>query len=88
MGGPRAPGGTPSTWLASARAWEGPVGYGGKRVIRRGAGVARLLGHRNLRMTMRYAHVGDREIETAAERVGQAIAAKLGGPIGRTAAAS
>ena len=25
-------------------------------------------------MTMRYAHVGDREIEAAAERVGQVIA--------------
>ena len=35
--------------------------------------VARLLGHRDVRMTMRYAHVGDREVETAAERVGQAI---------------
>ena len=35
--------------------------------------AARLLGHRNVRMTMRYAHVGDREIEAAAERVGQAI---------------
>ncbi len=40
--------------------------------------VARLLGHSNVRMTMRYAHVGDREIEAAAERVGQAIAAMLG----------
>ncbi len=36
--------------------------------------VARLLGHGNVRMTMRYAHVGDREIEAAAERVGRAIA--------------
>ena len=36
--------------------------------------VARLLGHSNVRMTMRYAHVGDREIEAAAERVGQAVA--------------
>ncbi len=35
--------------------------------------VARLLGHGNVRMTMRYAHVGDREIEAAAERVGRAI---------------
>ena len=35
--------------------------------------VARLLGHSDVRMTMRYAHVGDREIEAAAERVGQAI---------------
>ena len=35
--------------------------------------VARMLGHSDVRMTMRYAHVGDREIEEAAERVGQAI---------------
>ena len=37
--------------------------------------TARLLGHSDVRMTMRYAHVGDREIEAAAERVGQAIGA-------------
>ena len=36
--------------------------------------IARLLGHSDVRMTMRYAHVGDREIEAAAERVGQVIA--------------
>ncbi len=35
--------------------------------------VARLLGHSNVSMTMRYAHVGDREIEAAAERVGRAV---------------
>ena len=35
--------------------------------------VARMLGHANVRMTMRYAHVGDREIKAAAERVGLAI---------------
>ena len=35
--------------------------------------VSRLLGHSNIRMTLRYAHFGDREIEQAAERVGQAI---------------
>ncbi|MCY4504267.1 MAG: tyrosine-type recombinase/integrase [Alphaproteobacteria bacterium] len=35
--------------------------------------VARLLGHSDVRMTMRYAHVGDREVEAASERVGQAI---------------
>ncbi len=40
--------------------------------------VARMLGHGNIRMTMRYAHVGDREIEAAAERVGQIIAAIIG----------
>ena len=36
--------------------------------------VARLLGHSDVRTTLRYAHLGDREIEQAAERVGQAIA--------------
>ena len=36
--------------------------------------VARLLGHSNVRMTLRYAHLGDRDIEAAAERVGQSIA--------------
>lgn len=40
--------------------------------------VARLLGHSDVAMTMRYSHVGDREIEAAAERVGQAIAAMIG----------
>ncbi len=40
--------------------------------------VARLLGHSNVSMTMRYAHVGDREVEAAAERVGQTIAAIIG----------
>ena len=34
--------------------------------------VARLLGHRNVRMTLRYAHVADRDVEAAAERVGAA----------------
>ncbi len=37
--------------------------------------AARLLGHSNVRMTLRYAHVGDREIEAAAERVGRAVGA-------------
>ena len=36
--------------------------------------VSRLLGHSNVRMTLRYAHLGDREIEAAAESIGQAIA--------------
>ena len=40
--------------------------------------VSRLLGHSNVRMTLRYAHSGDREFEAAAERAGQAIAAILG----------
>ena len=41
--------------------------------------VARLLGHSDVRMTMHYTHVGDREVEAAAERVGQAIGAMLRG---------
>ncbi len=36
--------------------------------------VSRLLGHSNTRMTLRYAHLADRDIEAAAERVGQALA--------------
>ena len=42
--------------------------------------VARLLGHREVRMTMRYAHVGDREVVAAAERVGEAVSQALDGP--------
>jgi len=42
--------------------------------------VARLLGHRNVRMTMRYAHVGDRDVMEAAERVGAAVSRALDGP--------
>ena len=37
--------------------------------------VARMLGHSNVRMTLRYAHLGDREIEAAAERIGRSVAA-------------
>ena len=40
--------------------------------------VARLLGHSDVRMTMRYAHVGDHEVEAAAERIGKAIGSVLG----------
>ena len=40
--------------------------------------VSRLLGHSNTRMTLRYAHLGDRDIEQAAERVGRAIGAIIG----------
>ena len=36
--------------------------------------VSRLLGHSNVRMTLRYAHLADRDIEAAAERVGDAMA--------------
>ncbi len=41
--------------------------------------VARLLGHANTAMTLRYAHVGDWDTEIAAERVGTAMAAALAG---------
>ena len=41
--------------------------------------VARLLGHREAKMTMRYAHVGDREVIAAAERIGEAISRALDG---------
>lgn len=40
--------------------------------------LSRLLGHSRDRMAMRYAHVGDREAEEAAERIGFAIASLLG----------
>ncbi|MCY4607343.1 MAG: tyrosine-type recombinase/integrase [bacterium] len=39
--------------------------------------VSRLLGHSKPTMTMRYAHMGDRETEAAAERIGTAIAGML-----------
>ena len=41
--------------------------------------VSRLLGHAGTRMTLRYVHIGDREIEEAAERVGTGIARSLAG---------
>ncbi|MDE2816794.1 MAG: hypothetical protein OXK81_08855 [Chloroflexota bacterium] len=40
--------------------------------------VSRLLGHADVGMTLRYAHLGDRDIERAAERVGQAVAELMG----------
>ena len=40
--------------------------------------VSRMLGHSNVRMTLRYAHLGDHEIEQATERVGQAVAVLIG----------
>ncbi len=39
--------------------------------------VSRLLGHSTVRMTLRYAHLADRDIEAAAERVGAGIAAVM-----------
>ena len=36
--------------------------------------VSRLLGPSNVRLTLRYAHLADRDIEAAAERVGAAMA--------------
>ena len=35
--------------------------------------VSRLLGHSNVRMTLRYAHMADSDIETSAERIGAAM---------------
>ena len=40
--------------------------------------VSRMLGHSNTRMTLRYAHLADRDIEAAAERVGQVIGDIMG----------
>ena len=37
--------------------------------------LSQLLSHSNVRMTLRHAHLGDREIEAVAERVGQSIGA-------------
>ena len=39
--------------------------------------VSRLLGHSNVQMTLRYAHLADRDIEAAAERVGRAMSALM-----------
>ena len=41
--------------------------------------VARMLGHTQPTMTLRYAHVGDREVEDAAERIGAGIAKTMEG---------
>lgn len=40
--------------------------------------VARLLGHRSVSMTLRYAHVADREVEAAAERIGAVFSGLFG----------
>ena len=50
--------------------------------------VSRLLGHSNVRMTLRYAHLGDRDIERAAEKVGQAIATIMDGGLPSSTPAS
>ena len=42
--------------------------------------VSRLLGHSNVRMTFRYAHLADRDVEAAAERIGTAVARICGLP--------
>lgn len=41
--------------------------------------VSLLLGHKRPSMTLRYAHVGDRKTEGAAERIGVAVAWALDG---------
>ena len=45
--------------------------------------VARLLGHAQVQMTLRYAHVSDRDVEAAAERVGGVIAGIMNGSSAR-----
>ncbi|MCY4232090.1 MAG: tyrosine-type recombinase/integrase, partial [Alphaproteobacteria bacterium] len=40
--------------------------------------VSRLLGHSTVHMTLRYAHLADRDIEAAAERVGAAMEQVMG----------
>ena len=41
--------------------------------------VARLLGHAQVQMTLRYAHVSDRDVEAAAERIGEVMAGVMNG---------
>ncbi len=41
--------------------------------------VSRLLGHSSVRMTLRYVHLGDREVRAAAERIGEAMAKLMDG---------
>ena len=50
--------------------------------------VARILGHADPRMTLRYAHVGDRDLQVAAERIGKAIEAAMETGESPTAASS
>ena len=42
--------------------------------------VARLLGHAQVQMTLRYAHVSDRDVEAAAERIGGVMAGIMDRP--------
>ena len=49
--------------------------------------VARLLGHAQVQMTLRYAHVSDRDVEAAAERVGGVMAELMNGSPARSDAA-
>ena len=39
--------------------------------------VARMLGHADPVMTLRYAHVGDRDLQAAVERIGKAVKAAM-----------
>ena len=41
--------------------------------------VARLLGHAQVKMTLRYAHVSDRDVEAAADRIGGVMAGIMNG---------
>ena len=52
----------------------------GSQAVARGvplSTVARMLGHADPTMTLRYAHVGDRDLQAAAERIGKAIEAAM-----------
>ena len=42
--------------------------------------VSRLLGHSDVRMSLRYAHLADKDIEAAAERIGEAMAQVMATP--------
>ena len=46
--------------------------------------VSRMLGHSNVRITLRYVHLADRDIEAAAERIGQVIAGIMAADPGGT----
>ena len=50
------------------------------QVVARGVAlstVPKMLGHANPTMTLRYAHVGDRDVQAAAERIGKTIEAAM-----------